>query len=339
MKLLVSALEPSANLHLKNLLESDKSDQIEISGVFDSKLGDPQFSSNQFNVMGIISVIPKILKAKRMMNQLVKLAENVDKVLLIDSPAFNIPFAKRIKNRYPNKKIIYYILPKVWAWKEKRKEKIERYIDIQISIFPFEKTYYPNSKYYGNPLLDEIKDYRDEVLKNGYISFLAGSRKSEIKNLMPTFRKLVTKIQEKAILVIPPHIKNLSIYGDISQFEISRETKTSLLKSKFAFICSGTATLESAIIGTPFVLVYKTASIEFFIGKKFVKLKYVGLANIIFEKLGFGLFHKEFLQYLNIDKLIDEKNNLDSAKFLENSKKLRKILKGESDKNILKLIL
>jgi len=340
MKILVSALEPSGNLHLKSILENDVSKKLVISGIFDPELGKAQFSSNQFNVMGIFSIIPKILKAKKIMSKLVEMVEGVDKVLLIDSPAFNIPFAKKIKKKYPEKQIIYYILPKIWAWKENRKEKIEKYIDIQISIFPFEKTYYPNSKYFGNPLLEEIQDYKNSLTKSNKVSFLAGSRKSEIKNLMPIFRKVVKKLDEKAILVIPPHIKNLSIYGDISSFEISRDTKNSLLNSSFAFICSGTATLESALIGTPFALIYKTNKVEFFIGKQFVKLKYVGLANIIFEKLGLEeVFHKEFLQNINIDQLIQEKKSIDSIKFLKNSKKLREILKGDSHKEILNLIL
>ena len=336
MKILISALEPSANLHLKSILEKDSLRELSKFGIFDPKLGKPNFSSNEFNVMGIFSIIPKILKARKVITKLINIAKDMDKILLIDSPAFNIPLAKKIKERYPEKKIIYYILPKVWAWKEGRKKLVEKYIDTQISIFPFEKEYYPNSQYFGNPLLEEITNYRDEVLKNGNIAFLAGSRKNEIKNLMPIFRKVVKKIGEKAILVIPPHIEDFSIYGDISEFEISRDTKDTLIKSEFAFICSGTATLESAIIGTPFTLLYKTNPIEFFIGRMFVKLENIGLANIIFNKLNIkDKFHKEFLQNIDISELLKEKRDIDSSKFLENSKRLREILKGDFYKGVL----
>ena len=108
---------------------------------------------------------------------------NVDKVFLIDAPSFNLRLAKLLKKKYPNLEIIYFILPKVWAWKEKRKELVNKLIDVQISIFPFEKDYFPNSFYFGNPLLNSIKYFRDEVVKNSQIAFLPGSRKNEIKNL------------------------------------------------------------------------------------------------------------------------------------------------------------
>jgi len=337
LKILISALEPSANLHLKSILEN--SQNLEVSGIFDKSLGNATFSSNDFNVMGIFSIIPKIRKAQKIISELVKMAENVDKILLIDSPAFNLPLAKKIKKRFPQKEIIYYILPKVWAWKKGRIKDIEKYIDIQISIFPFEKEYFPNSQYFGNPILDEVTEFRNEVIKNGVISFLAGSRKNEIKNLMPIFRKLA-KHFDKNILVIPPHIENFDIYGDISDFEISRDTSESLLKSEFAYICSGTATLESAIIGTPFALLYKTNPIEFFIGRKLVKLKYVGLANIIFEKLGVQTeFHQEFLQNFSIQDLLNSYKNSDSLKFLENSQKIRKILNGKPNIEIAKILI
>lgn len=341
MNILVSALEPSANLHLKAILESDLSKELKISGIFDESLGKPFVSSNEFNVMGIFSLIPKIWKAKKSIDLLVKKAVDFEKILLIDSPAFNIPLARKLKERYPNIEIIYYILPKVWAWKEGRKKLIEKYVDISISIFPFEKQYYPNSLFFGNPILEEINNFRETVLEDGNISFLAGSRKNEIKNLMPIFREILKKIDsKKAVLVIPPHIKDFSIYGDISRFEISRDTKESLNNSKFAFICSGTATLESAIIGTPFTLLYKTNPIEYAIARIFVKLKYVGLANIIFEKSEIKEnFHSEHLQNIDIEKVIYDMQNVDKQKFLKNSKKLRKLLSGNFNQEIIKIIL
>ena len=108
--------------------------------------------------------------------------------------------------------------------------------------------------------------------------------------------KKIKKIDAKKVLVVPISYKdNLDIYGDISDFDISFDTHDTLLKSDFAYICSGTATLESAIIGTPFVLLYKARKIEYLIAKMFVKLDYVGLANIIFQKSNLKQFHKEYL--------------------------------------------
>jgi lipid-A-disaccharide synthase len=339
LKLLISALEPSANLHLKEILRSEDFRDIEVSGLFDPSLGSPNISSTDFGVMGIFSVIPKLLKAKESLNKMVELAKDSDKILLIDAPAFNLPLAKKIKAKYPDKEIIYYILPKVWAWKPKRIEAVNRYIDKQIAIFPFEKDYYGNSLYFGNPLLSELKNLRNEIQKDGAVAFLAGSRKSEIKNLMPTFRELAGRLDGEKILVIPPHLRDLSIYGDISGFTIYRDTETALADSRFAYICSGTATLEASLIGVPFVLVYKTSPLEFAIGKRFVKLKYVGLANIIFEKMGLNIeFHREFLQNFNIDELLELSENIDYERFLENSKRLQEILKGSPEKEIIEII-
>ena len=334
MKILVSSLEPSANLHLGEIL---KKEQFEIVGIFDEKFGKPLYSSKEFSVMGFIDVLPKILKAKEAIKELAFLSKSCDKVLLIDGPSFNIPLAKEIKKVNPNIEIIYYILPKVWAWKKGRIKTINKYIDKKAYIFPFEKEYWGEG-YVGNPLLDEITTFRGEKIYN-QVAFLAGSRNSEIKLLMPIFREIAKKIDVKKVLVVPKiYENNMDIYGDISDFEISFDTHKTLLKSDFAYICSGTATLEAAIIGTPFVLMYKARQIEYMIAKMFVRLNYVGLANIIFEKEGLEAFHKEYLQKFNINELLEDYKTSNLQKWLQKSKKIREILKFGSSENVIKLL-
>jgi lipid-A-disaccharide synthase len=334
MKLLISSLEPSANLHLEEILKREK---FEIVGIFDEKFGKTLYSSKEFAVMGFLDVLPKIKKAKEAIKKMAELSKNCDKVLLIDGPSFNIPLAKEIKKVNPNIEIIYYILPKVWAWKKGRIKVINELIDKKAYIFPFEREYWEKT-YVGNPLLDEITTFRDKKIYN-QVAFLAGSRKSEIKSLMPIFRELAKKIDVKKVLVVPKSYENsMEIYEDISDFEISFDTHKTLLKSDFAYICSGTATLEAAIIGTPFVLMYKARQIEYFIAKMFVKLNYVGLANIIFEKEGLEQFHKEYLQKFDIDELIDDYKNSNLKEWLEKSKKLKEILKFGSSENVIKLL-
>jgi len=334
MKILVSSLEPSANLHLEEIL---KKSTFDICGIFDERLGSPLYSSKIFSVMGFIDVIPKIFQAKKVIKELADLSKECDKVLLIDAPSFNIPLAKKIKKINPEIEIIYYILPKVWAWKKGRIKTINKYIDKKAYIFPFEKKYWGDG-YVGNPLLDEITKFKNNKIYN-QVAFLAGSRKSEIKALMPVFRKLSKKINVKKVLVVPTIYKNnMEIYGDVSDFEISFDTYKSLLRSDFAYICSGTATLEAAIIGTPFVLMYKAREIEYLIAKMFVKLNYVGLANIIFEKENLGEYHKEYLQKFDIDKLFNDYKNVNLMEWLEKSKRLKKILKNGSTYNISNLL-
>ncbi|QCT94445.1 lipid-A-disaccharide synthase [Caminibacter mediatlanticus TB-2] len=341
MRVLVSAIEPSANLHLRYILNEWKIEngKWKIEGVFDRNLGEPIVDSNEFNVMGFFDVIPKINLAKKTINKLAEMSKNVDKVLLIDAPSFNLRLAKKIKEINPKIEIIYYILPKVWAWKRGRIREVNKYIDKKAYIFPFEREFWSDGIYVGNPLLDEIKEFRDREIKNK-VAFLPGSRKSEIKNLMPIFKELAKKIDKEKVLVIPSIYKGKieKIYGNVSEFEICFDTKRALLNSDFAYICSGTATLEAAIIGVPFVLMYKTRWIEYLIAKSLVKLNYVGLANIIFERENLGEFHKEYLQSFDINELLKDYKNNNLEEFREKSKKLREILKFGSSKNVAKLL-
>ncbi len=339
MKLLVSALEASANSHLEPLLRVG---EYEIEGIFDKKFGSPLYPSSDFSVMGFLDVLPKIMMAKRAINQMVQLSEKVDRVLLIDSPAFNLPLAKAIKKRFPKKEIIYYILPQVWAWKEKRVAKVERYCDKLASIMPFETRYYNRAVYVGNPLLDEIEVVKKEPSSAKKVAFLPGSRRSEIKSLMRVFKETAKEIDAKKVLVIPKSFDDKTIeefYGDIEDFEISRDTHKTLCQSDFAFVCSGTATLEAALIGVPFVLVYKAKTLDYWIAKRFVKLKYAGLANIILDFYNKEPLHKEFFQEdVNKNNLLKEYHKNDPKIFLQKAKQLRDILKYPSAKNLDRLI-
>jgi lipid-A-disaccharide synthase len=341
VKLLVSALEPSSNLHLKALYPHLK--EAELCGIFDESLGTPLYSPKDFSVMGIKDVIGKIFAAKEAMAELLFLAGDVDKVLLIDAPAFNLPLAKKIKEKYPDKEISYYILPKVWAWKKKRAIKVDKYCDKLLSIFPFEEQFYPRSTYVGNPLMDEITNFKTEVSKNNKVAFLAGSRKSEVRSLMPIYQELRKKHQEEAILVIPPHFSDEEIeelYGDISEFVVIKDTHEALYEADFAYVCSGTATLECSLIGTPMVLVFKANRLEYWIGRKFVKLKHVGLANIVYDFEDKEEMHKELLQEeVNVDRMYEVYMTIDKEKFLERSLELREELGRSRLKDVAEIIL
>lgn len=118
MKILVSALEHSANIHLKSL-KKELSAEVEFVGIFDSDLGDSIVDLRSLAIMGFVDVIKKLRYFFKLNAQMVELASEVDKVLLIDSSGFNLPLAKKIKKKYPDKEIIYYILPQAWAWKKK----------------------------------------------------------------------------------------------------------------------------------------------------------------------------------------------------------------------------
>lgn len=344
MKLLVCALETSSNLHLEALLKHLPK-EVKLMGIFSKKLGTPNYDISDLAVMGFVDALKKLRFFLRLNQEMAELSKKADKVLLMDSSGFNLPLAKKIKKLDSSKEIIYYILPQAWAWKKRRIPKIEKYCDRLCSILPFEKNYYNKQQmiqYVGHPLLDEIQYFKQTMTKTGRVAFMPGSRKGEITKLLPIYKELIQKIDIKPVLIIPPKFTQKyidEVYGDIAEFEISTDTHTTLQEVDFAFICSGTATLEAALIGTPFVLNYIAKKVDYFIAKKLVKIQYIGLANIFFDKMGKEPIHTELIQEeVSVENLLKEFNSLDRKNFLENSKLLRAYLKHGSSKNVAKLI-
>lgn len=345
MKLLVCAMETSSNIHLKEL-KKYLSPDVEMLGIFDKSLGNPTYDVTSLAVMGFTDALKKLPFFLKLNNQMAKLSKQADKILLMDASGFNLPLAKKIKKLYPTKEIIYYILPQAWAWKKGRIAKIETYCDTLCSILPFEKALYSQQEkihYVGHPLLDEIKEYKNALTQSGKIVFMPGSRKTEIVNLMPIYKEVAKNISDKkAVLVIPEKFDDAyiqKIYGDISSFEISRHAHHALAHADFAFVCSGTATLEAALIGTPFCLNYIAKKLDYFIGRQFVKLPFIGLANIFFEKMGEMPIHKEFLQEeVTVTNLLQEYKSMNQEKFFNDSKQLREYLQHGSSQIVAKLI-
>lgn len=418
MRFLVTALEPSANLHLKEVLKAFWAEygEFELSGIYDEnlcaefeanlkqkskenfsensqetlnlnsppnpqeplnsgdtpnskgvKINKPLYSSHEFSAMGFVEVLPLIFKAKRAIKELTSLAlerqnanscENssanspkpFDAVLCIDSPAFNIPFAKALNAAGVRAKKIYYILPQVWAWKKGRIPIIEANFDELASILPFDGQFFSKSTFVGHPLLDELKEFKDEsdfemILSKEEgkktLSFLPGSRRSEIKRLMPVFRELALNFKGEKILCVPPfNLTRLDeLYGDTKGFKVVTNTPQALKKSDFAFICSGTATLEAALIGTPFILAYKAKAIDVFIARLFVRLKHIGLANIMCDFAGKSELNPEFLQNeVSAKNLFEAYRKFDFKEFFDKVSFLKNYLRFGSAKNVAKML-
>lgn len=317
----------------------------------------PLFFSQDFSIMGFVDVakkLPFILKAQKTM---LHIAKEADKILFLDSSSFHIPLAKKIKSSGIKAPIYYYILPQVWAWKPWRTKKLEALFDRLLAILPFELSYYsPEARqsqkieFVGHPLLDELdfsilesrqsqnsqdKNSQKQNFQNltKHIVFMPGSRRGEIARIFPTFIEVARTLEQKNIctktLVVPTFFESKSqkelesIYGDLSGFELSFDTQKSLKKADFAFICSGTATLEAALLGTPFVLCYKAATLDYLIARAFVGLRYIGLANIFYNALcgesagrGESKMHEELIQGdMSVDNLLSAYNSeLERAK-------------------------
>jgi lipid-A-disaccharide synthase len=344
VKLLVSALEHSANVHLRYLVKELGAD-VHLSGIFDESLGESIVDLRSTAIMGFVDALTKLPFFFRLKDQMVELAKDVDKVLLIDSSGFNLPLAKAIRKHYPHKEIIYYILPQAWAWKKKRIPVLERTITKLCSILPFEPSYYSPLapiEYVGHPLLDEITVQKSSLETTGIITFMPGSRPGEIKKLMDIFRQVRAKIQCKAMLVIPSHFSKIKIdefYGDISAFEITYDPHTTLASSDFAFICSGTATLEACLIKTPFVLVYVAKKLDYIIGRALIKLQYAGLGNLLFDYHYHTPLHPEFIQdEVTVENLYNSYLTMDREKFFNQAQELRTFLQQGSAKRMSAII-
>lgn len=414
MRILVTALEPSANLHLKEVLKAFWAEygEFELCGIYDEnlcaefeanlkqkskenfsensqktlnlnstpnsqeplnlgdtpnskgvKINKPLYSSHEFSAMGFVEVLPLIFKAKRAIKEIVSLAlerqnansstnspKPFDAVLCIDSPAFNIPFAKALNAAGVRTKKIYYILPQVWAWKKGRIPIIEANFDELASILPFDGQFFSKSTFVGHPLLDELKEFKDEsdfetILSKEEskktLSFLPGSRRSEIKRLMPVFRELALNFKGEKILCVPPfNLARLDeLYGDTKGFKVVTNTPQALKKSDFAFICSGTATLEAALIGTPFILAYKAKAIDVLIARLFVRLKHIGLANIMCDFAGKTELNPEFLQNeVSAKNLFEAYRKFDFKEFFDKVSFLKNYLRFGSAKNVAKML-
>lgn len=345
MKLLVSALEHSANVHLKSLKKELDAD-IEFVGIFDNSLGKPIVDLRSLSIMGFVDAIKKLRFFFKLNAQMVDLAKDADKILLIDSSAFNLPLAKKIKKRYPDKEIIYYIIPQAWAWKKRRIPVLEKTIDHLCSILPFEKDYYSKNApitYVGHPLLDQITEFKTTLnaeVKN--VVFMPGSRKGEITKLMPVYHQVQKELDVNAIIIIPEYFSEEDrkyLYGDLSGFQIRHDAHKALYQADFAFICSGTATLEASLIGIPFILSYIANSFDYFIASRLVKLNYLGLANIMYEKIDNRVMHPEFIQdNVTVENLVDAYREYNRDGFLEDSKVLREYLEHGSSKSVAAIV-
>ena len=223
---------------------------------------------------------------------------------------------------------------------------LEQTIDKLCSILPFEKDYYSKIapiEYVGHPLLDQITEFKTELSpKIENVVFMPGSRRAEITKLMPVYKKLRGFLNVNAILIIPKIFSQdeiTTLYGDISAFEVRDDAHKEMLEADFGFICSGTATLEASLVGLPFILSYIAKPVDFFIVRNLVKMKYVGLANILFMKYKNRVMHPEFLQdEVTVENLLKSYKEYKRESFLLDSKELRGYLEYGSAARVAAIV-
>jgi lipid-A-disaccharide synthase len=226
-----------------------------------------------------------------------------DAVVLIDYPGFNLRFAKRINRRIP---VLYYISPQVWAWGSRRIKTIARVVDRMLAILPFEVEVYRKSgldcRFVGHPLIDLVRPSKPtESLKKEWalegspvISLLPGSRESEVRRILPVLLISAERLKERFpqasfILGETGHLPvglydTLLSASRLRPLRVRNRMYDALAVSDFALVASGTATLETAILMVPFLIVYKTAFSTYFLGRRLIRIPYIGLANVLAGK-------------------------------------------------------
>tara|TARA_Y100000768_G_scaffold386098_1_gene373702 strand:- start:6006 stop:7142 length:1137 start_codon:yes stop_codon:yes gene_type:complete len=277
----------------------------------------------KMNVMGFVEVLKKYSFFKSVQVdtlEQIKLG-SFDGIILIDYPGFNLRLAKKIKNVFPELPIHYYISPQIWAWKEDRIKIIQNFIDQMIVIFSFEKDWYlkrgVDAEFVGHPFLDIYDNVdKDSVRQKlgldknkNYITLFPGSRLQEIKNHLPPmldaigdsffddFEFLLGKARE---------LDEISLHrlGSMQRVHIvDKNPEDALIACDFAWVGSGSSTLQSVVFNTPFVLLYKTSFLSWLIMKNFIKVKYAGMPNIILDK---PLIPELLQENLTTEKIIVE---------------------------------
>jgi lipid-A-disaccharide synthase len=240
-----------------------------------------------------------------------------DVIILIDYPGFNMRIAKWAHQK--KIKVIYYISPQIWAWKEKRVYAIKRDVDKMLVILPFEKSFYKkyhyDVSYVGHPLCEVINDWHlanPTVQKENIIALLPGSRKQEILIKLPIMLSVAKHFPDYKFVVAKAPGLSDDFYDEILQpyknvGAVTNETYLLLAKSKAALVTSGTATLETALFAVPEIICYKGGKISYEIAKRLIKIKFIGLVNLIMDKE----VVKELIQdELNEQNLVNELKEL-----------------------------
>ena len=286
MRYYLIAGEPSGDLHGANLMKGLKAHDPEAKFRFwgGDKMAGVGGSGNlakhykETSFFGIVEVIKNLRTIRRQMKECRQDVEAFapDVLILVDYPGFNMKMARWAKEH--GIRVFYYIAPKVWAWREWRVKAIRKYVDELFIIFPFERDYFPKHGirpiFEGNPLVDAIEARRaslpspDEFRRRHalderpIVALLAGSRRSEIKANLPLMADLARKFPDRQFVVTGVSWLDRSIYeqyiADSGIRYVCDQTYETLAAAEAAVVTSGTATLETALLNVPEVVVYRT---------------------------------------------------------------------------------
>ncbi|HOV89478.1 MAG TPA: lipid-A-disaccharide synthase [Syntrophorhabdaceae bacterium] len=320
--------ELSGELHGANLIKSLKRYDFTFSGMGSQRLKQEGmeivFDYKTISLMGIGELFTKshhILPAFNIIKRHIR-DTKPHLLILIDFPGFNLRMAKYAK-RY-DVPVVYFVPPQVWAWHKGRVNEIKTYVDLVLSILPFEKPFFEEHgidvRYVGHPFAKTIKPTmtRDDFLAMAKIDKMAtvitvmpGSRENEVLKHMPGIIKTIQILKEKIkglrfILPVADNIPHELIerytHGDTSVIPVRGYNHDALYHCHAAILASGSATLEAAILGAPTVVIYKISTLSYMLARALVHVKYISLPNLIAGKEVFP----ELIQYLVPEKIAEK---------------------------------
>ena len=311
--IMIVAGEASGDMHGANLVREmlNLDPALNFYGIGGNRLREEGVellaNASDMAVVGLTEVVSKLGSILKIMGIMKRSLDErrPDLVILIDYPDFNIPLAKAAKKR--GIKVFYYISPQVWAWRKSRIGQIKKTVSKMAVILPFEVEMYHQKgfgvNYVGHPLLDMVKlNYSKQESRKKFglsedkitIGILPGSRTSEVRILMPELLRAAQILKREMpdlqfILPLADTLEETSVTEIISGFNVdvkvvSGHTYDVVSCADLALVASGTATLETALLGVPMIIVYKISLLSYFIGRLFVHVKNIGLVNIIAGK-------------------------------------------------------
>jgi lipid-A-disaccharide synthase len=297
MRYYVICGETSGDQHAAKVIQQLK--ELDSKAVFRGMGGDEcakagldlQIHIREMAFMGFAEVLQNLGKVRKALTHIKKDMQqwNPDAVILVDYPGFNLRIAAYAKSLHlPT---FYYIAPKAWAWKESRVKKLKANTDMVFSILPFEMDFFQtrgvNIQYVGNPSKEAVAAFRKthNYQPEKTIALIPGSRKQEIKSSLPIMLKASRESGYKNIKVSQaPHINKDFYFAIDNQITLDENMYQLLNNAEMALVTSGTATLETALLGVPQVVGYKTSKLSYWIGKAVVKVKYISLVNLVLNK-------------------------------------------------------
>jgi len=303
--------ENSGDLHASIVLKelNKQYRNIENFGIGGEKMKSHGFQAiypfERFSVMGFFEVIKHLAFFAGVEKHIKNIFQNKppDLVVLIDYPGLNMRIAKLAKSY--NIPVLYFIVPQFWAWKYKRIFKLQKYTDHIAYILPFEGKHFNkhniDASFVGHPISEEINinlskekfaQKYDLDLNKKWLGFLPGSRNAELKKMLPEFINAIEKFDsnEYEFLISQASSVSNKLFQKIltntnKSIKIIKEMNYEMMKHcDFLTVTSGTATIETAYLGTPLIIVYKTSNSSYQIGKRFIKIDKIGLPNIVIEK-------------------------------------------------------